>query len=177
MKKTTTRRARPANLSTREIGTLPWSYFVVIAICGCVIAAGFLLAARQHFMSMDLGMKNSSLRKQLYELESENRRLTLAREVALSPAEITRTARKLGFVNSFDDAMPTMAGMPKPAPGNAQVIKTSAPANGVGTPRTSVTKTAFQRPSNVAADKEKAVKRSDVNKNSVRPGLNTVAKR
>ena len=175
MKKTTTRRTRPANLSTREIGTLPWSYFVVIAICGCVIAAGFLLAARQHFMSMDLGMKNSALRKQLHELESENRRLTLAREVALSPAEITRTARNLGFVNFFDAAAPALAAQPSPGAINAQVVKASAPA--AATPRAAITKTAFHRPANAGPDKERSVKKSDGTKNSARPDLNTVAKR
>lgn len=175
MKKTTTRRARPANFSSREIGTLPWSYFVVIAICGCVIAAGFLLAARQHFMSMDLGMKNSALRKQLYELESENRRLTLAREVALSPAEITRTARNLGFVNFFDAAAPALAAQPAPGANNPQVIKASAPA--AGAPRPAVTKTAFHRPANAGSEKEKSVKKADGTKSSVRPDLNTVAKR
>jgi hypothetical protein len=99
MNKRTAHKSRPAGLSNKAAGNLPWSYFVVIAICGCILAAGFLLAARQHFVSMDLGMKNSKLRKQLDDLESENRRLTLAREIALSPAEITRTARAMGFVD------------------------------------------------------------------------------
>ena len=35
-------------------------------------------------------MKNSRLRKQIDDLESEKRRLLLAREVSLSPAEIDR---------------------------------------------------------------------------------------
>src|SRR5688572_17881575 len=105
MRTTTARRPRPARLSNRGIGSLPLSYYVVIAICGCIIAAGFLFAARQHFVSMDLGMKNSKLRKQLEDLESESRRLMLAREVALSPIEMTRTARGLGFVAAGETVM------------------------------------------------------------------------
>jgi hypothetical protein len=105
MRTTTARRTRPARLSSRGIGSLPLSYYVVIAICGCIIAAGFLFAARQHFVSMDLGMKNSKLRKQLEDLESESRRLTLAREIALSPMEMTRTARGLGFVAAGETVM------------------------------------------------------------------------
>ncbi len=114
MNKSTTSRTRPANHSNRAVGSLPLSYFVVIAICGCVIAAGFLLAARQHFVSMDLGMKNSKLRKQLEDLETENRRLVLAREVAQSPIEITRTARSLGFIEASGPATPlAVAGRPE----------------------------------------------------------------
>lgn len=75
----------------------PWKYFVVIALCGFVLAAGFFLAAKQHFSSMDLGIKNSKLREQLKALESENRRLLLSREVAFAPEEIKRAAINLGF--------------------------------------------------------------------------------
>ncbi|HMQ03316.1 MAG TPA: hypothetical protein PKD26_05325 [Pyrinomonadaceae bacterium] len=147
MKKRTARRTHPVNLSQRGIGALPWSYFVLIAICGCIIAAGFLLAARQHFVSMDLGMKNSKLRKQLEDLEAENRRLMLARETAFSPIEMTRSAKRLGFVET-------------PAVGQALTVvsspsvKTPAPVAVVPVPiikrkvenDVSITKTSFQRP-------------------------------
>ncbi len=142
MKTKTARRARPASLSTRGLGNLPLSYLVVIAICGCLVAAGFLLAARQHFMSMDIGMKNSKLRKQLEDLETEQRRLTLAREVALSPKEITKTARSLGFVDTLDQMLstPVHIAATTPAANKAAVIKASA-----ATPA-GVTKTSLQRP-------------------------------
>ena len=146
MKKRTPPNTRHSSLSTRGIGNLPLSYLVVIAICGCVIAAGFLLAARQHFMSMDLGMKNSKLRKQLEDLETEQRRLMLAREVALSPKEITKTARDLGFVGTLDE----MLAAPVPAiasGGRPTVVKTKAIP---GTPA-GVTKTAYHRPAETVA--------------------------
>jgi hypothetical protein len=62
--------------------------------CLTVLACGFFFAARQHFSSMDFGMKNSRLRKQVDDLESEKRRLMLAREVSLSPAELKKAAIK-----------------------------------------------------------------------------------
>jgi hypothetical protein len=65
-----------------------------ILACATVLACGFFFAARQHFSSMDFGMKNSHLRKQIDNLESEKRRLLLAREVSLSPAELKKAAIK-----------------------------------------------------------------------------------
>ncbi len=65
-----------------------------IMACAAVLACGFFFAARQHFSSMDFGMKNSHLRKQIDNLESEKRRLMLAREVSLSPAELKKAALK-----------------------------------------------------------------------------------
>jgi hypothetical protein len=62
--------------------------------CMTILACGFFFAARQHFSSMDFGMKNSHLRKQIDDLESEKRRLMLAREVSLSPAELKKAAIK-----------------------------------------------------------------------------------
>lgn len=47
---------------------------------------------------MDFGMRNSRLRRQVDELDAEKRRLLLAREVALSPAEIKKAARKTGLL-------------------------------------------------------------------------------
>lgn len=66
-------------------------------ICIGVVAAGFFFAARQHFATMEFGLKNSQLRKQVENLEAEHRRLILAKEMSLSPAAIKETASKLGF--------------------------------------------------------------------------------
>lgn len=144
MRKTTTRRTRPDHPSNRGIGSLPWSYFVVIAICGCIVAAGFLLAARQHFVSMDLGMKNSKLRKQLDELETENRRLMLAREVALSPVEITKTAKNLGFVEMSQTAIAVPVIAMQPAK------QSPKPTTGV-TSTNGVERISYQRPTGSGA--------------------------
>ena len=70
---------------------------LVSLVCVAVVAAGFFFAARQHFATMEFGLKNSQLRKQVDNLEAERRRLILAKEVSLSPASIKQTASKLGF--------------------------------------------------------------------------------
>lgn len=80
-----------------RVEALPWRRRFLIIICAIILAAGFFLAARQHFMSMELGITNSNMRKQLDDLEAEKRRLLLAREVAYSPDEIRRAAMKIGF--------------------------------------------------------------------------------
>lgn len=75
-----------------------WRTYLMMFVCGAVLVAGFFLAARQHFASMDFGMRNSRLRKQIDDLEAEKRRLILAREMSLSPAEIKKAAKKTGLV-------------------------------------------------------------------------------
>ncbi len=82
----------------REKDPIPWRYCLTTLACGLFLVAGFFGAARQHFASMDLGFKNSELRKQLTKLEDENRRLLLSKEIALSPGEIKKSAQKIGMV-------------------------------------------------------------------------------
>jgi hypothetical protein len=125
-------RTRPSPTARRETARIPWTYFIVIALCGTLLAAGFFLAGGQHFASIELGMKNSELREQLKAIETENRRLILAREVALSPVEIKRTARSLGFVEhtTGNDAVVLASATPRPsvdkrAPKQPGVIATS----------------------------------------------------
>lgn len=74
------------------------TYAMMIA-CGLMLVSGFFFAGRLHFSTMDFGMKNSRLRKQVDELEAEKRRLLLAREISLSPAEIKKAARKTGMID------------------------------------------------------------------------------
>jgi hypothetical protein len=76
---------------------LSWSFLLLVIVCACVVAAGFFFAARQHFTSMDYGIKNSRLRDQLEDLQTEKRRLLLAREVASSPLSIRKAASAIGL--------------------------------------------------------------------------------
>lgn len=170
MRKRTTPKTRPSSISAREIGPLPWSYVFVIAICGCILAAGFFLAARQHFMSMEIGMKNSKLRKQLEDLESENRRLLLAREVSLSPAEITKTARNLGFreVITGSDLAPTLAAVKTPL----HTGPAERPSFAVA-----ITMTASQRPVKNDEPKRTAAKAEHAKQKTIKPELMAIAKR
>lgn len=84
---------RPAN-------RIPWRYCILTLVCGLFLIVGFFFAAQQHFSSIDYSIKNSRLRKQLDELEADKRRLILAKEIALSPAEIKRVAKKIGFTET-----------------------------------------------------------------------------
>lgn len=82
----------------REKDPIPWRYCLTTLACGLFLVAGFFGAARQHFSSIDYGIKNSNLRKQVEELEAENRRLLLSKEIALSPGEIKKFAKNFGMV-------------------------------------------------------------------------------
>ncbi|MEO6051702.1 MAG: hypothetical protein ABIP78_10280 [Pyrinomonadaceae bacterium] len=87
-------RAREQNDSKR------WRTYALMAVCGLLLVSGFFFAGREHFSSMDYGMKNSRLRKQVDELQAEKRRLLLAREVSLSPNEIKKAAKKTGMIDT-----------------------------------------------------------------------------
>ena len=81
----------------RERDPIPWRYCFLTFICGIILVGGFFFAARTHFSSMDFGIKNSKLKKQKEELEASQRQLLLTKEIALSPAEIKKAAKKLGL--------------------------------------------------------------------------------
>src|SRR4029078_6038916 len=98
MKKTRTATSRRTANKNRKAPTR-WTTWVLIVICGLMFARGFFFAGRQHFSSMDYVMKNSRLRRQIDDLEAEKRRLLLAREVSLSPADIKKAVRKVGLVD------------------------------------------------------------------------------
>ncbi len=82
---------------------------VLVVICAATLGSGFFFAARQHFSSMDFGMKNSRLRKQIDQLEAEKRRLILAREISMSPVEIKKAAKKIGLMDPPIPAAPILA--------------------------------------------------------------------
>ena len=81
----------------REKDPIPWRYCLLTLPCGVFLVGGFFVAARSHFASIDFGIKNSTLKKQLEDLEVEKRRLMWLKETALSPAEIKKAAKKLGL--------------------------------------------------------------------------------
>ncbi len=83
--------------SIREHNSIPWRYCLLTLICGLFLVVGFFGAARQHFSSIEFGIKNSKLRQQITQLEAEQRRMLLTKEVVLSPAEIKKSAKKIGF--------------------------------------------------------------------------------
>ena len=89
-----------------ERDPIPWRYCLLTLICGLFLVVGFFFAARQHFAAIDFGIKNSKLRKQLDDLEDEKRRLLLAKEFAVSPTEIIKAAKKIGFTQTTSNLLP-----------------------------------------------------------------------
>jgi hypothetical protein len=81
----------------REQDPIPWRYCLLTLVCGLLLVTGFFWAARQHFSAMDFGIKNAKLRQQKESLEAEQRRLSLSREISLSPSEIKKIAKKIGL--------------------------------------------------------------------------------
>jgi hypothetical protein len=114
----------------RVTAARPLRYSVLTVICGSVMILGFFFAARQHFSSIEFGIKNSRLRKQLDELEAEKRRLLLAKEISMSPLELMKASRKVGQTASINSSA------------NPQAIRVNAASR---TPVT-VQKTVLSRP-------------------------------
>jgi hypothetical protein len=136
-----------------------WQYYSAAVLCCSVLVAGFFFAARQHFSSMEYGLQNSRLRRQLDELQVEKRRLLLNREVTLTPAELRKAVRRIGFVDDTDE-----------------IKNTPAKADVASQPRT-IVKTASVTRSNAAPLAKKVVPTvisAPVNKT---PSVNKPAKR
>lgn len=123
------------NIRTNRQTAAPRRRFGMMALiltCTVMVTGGFFVAAQQHFASMDYGMKNSRLRKQVDQLEAEKRRLMLAREISLSPTEIKKAVKKIGLGDASREPMaPTTASLaslrpaaPASAPARALVEKT-----------------------------------------------------
>ena len=95
MKRRNVNRVHQTNNAVRN--SVQWRLLFLTMICAAIVAAGFFYAARQHFATMEFGLKNSKLRKQVEDLEAERRRLILAKEVSLSPVEMKRLAQDIGL--------------------------------------------------------------------------------
>lgn len=97
MRKRTLPKTKNSPKIKRERDPLPWRYCLLTIVCGFALVAGFFFAARQHFSSIEYGIKNSKLKNQLEEVVAEKRRLLLEKEIALTPSEIKKAAKKMGF--------------------------------------------------------------------------------
>ena len=116
-----------AHIAERNSST--FLYVLLTIACAAFLATGFFFAARQHFAAMDLGMKNSTLRKQIEEMEAQKRNLVLAREIVRSPAEMKRIAANKGFRQRDASIAPMMASTTasnKPLVERTSIIEPSA---------------------------------------------------
>jgi hypothetical protein len=93
----------------RQRDPLPWRYCFLTLICGLILVGGFFYAARQHFSAIDYSIKNSKLRQQKEDLQSDQRRLYLNREISLTPNEIKKAAKKIGFQEFTSNAVETVS--------------------------------------------------------------------
>lgn len=95
------KRDLPKNGQTNKVqhqrDPIPWRYCFLTIVCGLILATGFFFAARQHFSAIEYGIKNAKLRQQRGDLENLQRQLYLAKEISLSPIEIKKAAKKIGF--------------------------------------------------------------------------------
>lgn len=92
--RTTTRK------STRKAGNgqLTWKSYVIGTLVVVFLLSTLFFAGRNHFASVRYGFKNAELRGSIDQLQAEKRRLLVSKEIAMSPAEINKAARKLGFL-------------------------------------------------------------------------------
>lgn len=180
MKRTSQQRIQRRTRAAARRQPISWGYFVLTVVCGSILALGFFLVAVQHFVAIDLSFKNSSLRKQVQDLEAEKRRLLLAKEVALSPTEITRTATKLGFREA--DAVIAVETQAPAAP-TVELARTdnrTAPAAKPAVERTTpaddkkVVKTAMSAP--VRADEDTRPRRVQTEKETQARMVTTIAR-
>jgi len=65
--------------------------------CGLLLAGGFIYAGGRHFAALNLGYETEKLRNSLNTAREDQRRLTLEREAAASPARLELAARRLGM--------------------------------------------------------------------------------
>ncbi len=81
----------------REQAPIPLQYFVMGLFCAGIMGVGFFFAAKQHFSSVELSMKNSDMRKIKQNLEAEQRKLRVEREEVSVPATIEKAGLKIGL--------------------------------------------------------------------------------
>ncbi|HEV7644219.1 MAG TPA: hypothetical protein VGO50_09785 [Pyrinomonadaceae bacterium] len=107
----------------REQAPIPWQYFAMGLLCAAIMAVGFFFAAKQHFSSVELSMKNSDMRKAKQNLEAEQRKLRVEREEVSAPATIERAGLKIGLRKFTSDDFQFIDAMKNaPQPDSAKTI-------------------------------------------------------
>jgi len=71
--------------------------FSSVLMAAAILAVGFLYAGHQHFAALRLGYETEKLRNALTDAKEEQRRLTVQKEIAASPARLEQAARQLGM--------------------------------------------------------------------------------
>lgn len=84
-------------LVKRERDPRALTRLALLLLCGLFLAGGFVYAGGRHFAALKLGYETERLRNALNAAREDQRRLTLEREAAASPARLELAARKLGM--------------------------------------------------------------------------------
>jgi len=84
-------------LVKRERDPRALTRLALLLLCGLLLAGGFVYAGGRHFAALHLGYETEKLRNALNTAREDQRRLTLEREAAASPARLELAARKLGM--------------------------------------------------------------------------------
>lgn len=148
-------RRKNAARSTKTVGISRWKLYLTMAVISIVVVAGFFLSGKQHFSSWDYSIRNSRLRKQIDELETEKRRLILAREVANSPNEVKRAAGKVLPATLASTAVLASATKPIVTTADKAIVAAAAKKDGDRGETYSIVKTAMVLPTNKFAKAEK----------------------
>jgi cell division protein FtsL len=90
-------RHRNAPIVTKVPDRGAFKRFSSLLAAAAMLAIGFLYAGHQHFAALRLGYETEKLRNTLTGAKEEQRRLTVQREVATSPARLEQAARQLGM--------------------------------------------------------------------------------
>lgn len=72
-----------------------WIYCAIVL--SCVIAYGFVAAARNHFTAIELGYKSEELKKRRTELEQCQRKLALELARRTAPQKLDKRAEQQGL--------------------------------------------------------------------------------
>jgi hypothetical protein len=90
-------RHRNAPVVVKEPDREALKRFSALLVAAVILAGGFLYAGRQHFAALRLGYTTEKLRSTLTDAKEEQRRLTVQKEMAASPARLEQAARQLGM--------------------------------------------------------------------------------
>jgi cell division protein FtsL len=90
-------RHRNAPLVIKEKDRDAVKRFSSLLTAAAILAVGFLYAGHQHFAALHLGYETEKLRNTLTDAKEEQRRLTVQKETAVSPARLEQAARQLGM--------------------------------------------------------------------------------
>ena len=90
-------RHRNAPVVVREPDRTAMRRFSSLLMAAAILAIGFLYAGHQHFAALRVGYETEKLRNALTGAKEEQRRLTVQKEIATSPARLEQAARQLGM--------------------------------------------------------------------------------